>query len=68
MPRKILTVDDSRTMRDTAFYTLKGAGFEVLESEDGPKALAAFATGTLAPPTECHGRLPSTPDLTEVTP
>jgi two-component system, chemotaxis family, chemotaxis protein CheY len=44
MPRKILTVDDSRTMRDMVSYTLKGAGFEVLEAEDGLKALGVLAT------------------------
>ena len=33
MKRKILTVDDSKTMRDMVSYTLKGAGFEVLEAE-----------------------------------
>ena len=44
MPRKILTVDDSRTMRDMVSYTLKGAGFEVLEAEDGVKALGVLAT------------------------
>ena len=43
MPRKILTVDDSRTMRDMVSYTLKGAGFEVLEAEDGLKALSVLA-------------------------
>ena len=43
MPRKILTVDDSRTMRDMVSYTLKGAGFEVLEAEDGVKALGVLA-------------------------
>lgn len=44
MPRKILTVDDSRTMRDMVSYTLKGAGFEVLEAEDGLKALGVLAS------------------------
>ena len=44
MPRKILTVDDSRTMRDMVSYTLKGAGFEVLEAEDGVKALGVLAS------------------------
>lgn len=44
MPRKILTVDDSKTMRDMVSYTLKGAGFEVLEAEDGLKALGLLAT------------------------
>ncbi len=40
MPKRILTVDDSKTMRDMVSFTLKGAGFEVVEAEDGVKALA----------------------------
>ena len=39
MPRRALTVDDSRTMRDMVGFTLKNAGFEVLEAEDGRQAL-----------------------------
>ena len=33
--KKIITIDDSKTMRDMVSFTLKGAGFEVLEAEDG---------------------------------
>lgn len=39
MAKRVLTVDDSKTMRDMVSFTLKGAGFEVLEAEDGVKAL-----------------------------
>ncbi len=39
MRKRILTVDDSKTMRDMVSFTLKGAGFEVVEAEDGAKAL-----------------------------
>jgi two-component system, chemotaxis family, chemotaxis protein CheY len=42
MAKKVMTVDDSRTMRDMVSYTLKSAGFEVLEAEDGAKALAVL--------------------------
>ena len=35
MPKIALTVDDSKTMREMVAFTLKGAGFEVLEAEDG---------------------------------
>ena len=35
MARRILTVDDSKTMRDRVAFTLKGARFDVLEAEDG---------------------------------
>lgn len=38
--KRALTVDDSRTMRDMVSFTLKNAGFEVMEAEDGKDALA----------------------------
>lgn len=40
MPKRILSVDDSKTMRDMVSFTLKRAGFEVVVAEDGVKALA----------------------------
>lgn len=39
MSRKILAVDDSRTMRDMVAHTLKGAGFDVVTAEDGAEAI-----------------------------
>jgi two-component system, chemotaxis family, chemotaxis protein CheY len=42
MPKRILTVDDSKTMRDMVGFTLRGAGFEVIEAEDGVRALAVL--------------------------
>ncbi len=39
MSKKALTVDDSKTMREMVAFTLKGAGFEVLEAEDGQDAI-----------------------------
>lgn len=42
MAKKILAVDDSKTMRDMVNFTLKNAGFDVLEAEDGLKALSVI--------------------------
>lgn len=42
MTKRILTVDDSRTVRDMVTFTLKKAGFDVAEAEDGRAALAVL--------------------------
>jgi two-component system chemotaxis response regulator CheY len=39
MTKLVLTVDDSKTIRDMVSFTLKNAGFDVIEAEDGVKAL-----------------------------
>ena len=39
MAKHVLTVDDSKTMRDMVAYTLRSAGFKVSEAEDGQNAL-----------------------------
>ena len=39
MKKKVMTVDDSRTMREMVAFTLKGAGYEVVEAHDGQHAL-----------------------------
>lgn len=43
MNKRALAVDDSKTMRDMVSFTLKSAGFEVIEAEDGKDALAKLA-------------------------
>lgn len=39
MSKKILTVDDSRMMREMLLMVLSGAGFDVVQAEDGQEGL-----------------------------
>jgi two-component system, chemotaxis family, chemotaxis protein CheY len=43
MTKTVLTVDDSRTMRDMLRLALSGAGFSVVQAEDGVLGLEALA-------------------------
>jgi two-component system chemotaxis response regulator CheY len=40
MPKTIMTVDDSASVRQLVGYTLRSAGYEVVEAVDGQDALA----------------------------
>jgi len=44
MCKTIITVDDAATMRKMVAFTLRGAGYEVLEAGDGCEALASLKT------------------------
>lgn len=44
MGKLALTVDDSKTMRDMVSFTLKSAGFEVIEAEDGKDAISKLGS------------------------
>jgi two-component system chemotaxis response regulator CheY len=46
MAKTVLTVDDSKTMRDMVSFTLKGAGYNILEAEDGKVALDVLKANT----------------------
>jgi len=45
MAKKIMTVDDSASVRQMVSFTLKGAGYEVMEGCDGKDALAKLSAG-----------------------
>jgi len=45
MPRTVLVVDDSVTIRQMVSFTLKEAGFTVLEAIDGQDALQRLGSG-----------------------
>ena len=47
MGKRVLAVDDSKTMRDMVSFTLKGAGYEVLEAADGLLALDALGSSSV---------------------
>ena len=47
MSKKVLAVDDSKTMRDMVGFTLRGAGYDVVEAEDGEDALGKLVGGAV---------------------
>jgi two-component system, chemotaxis family, chemotaxis protein CheY len=44
MPKTVLLVDDSASIRQVTVPSLRGAGFQVLEAEDGLQALERMKT------------------------
>lgn len=44
MSKRIMTVDDSASVRQMVTFTLKGAGYEVVEAIDGKDALSKLQT------------------------
>ena len=40
MAKTVLAVDDSASLRQMVAFTLKGAGYDVVEAEDGADGLA----------------------------
>lgn len=47
MSKTVLAVDDSKTMREMVSFTLKDAGFNVLEAEDGRAALTVLESASI---------------------
>ena len=43
MAKRVMTVDDSKTMRDMVAFTLRAAGFQVTAAEDGRQAISLLA-------------------------
>jgi len=43
MKKKVLTVDDSRTIRNMLLVTLNNAGFETVQADDGVERLEVLA-------------------------
>lgn len=44
MPKKFLVVDDSASMRQLVSFTIKEAGYDVLEAENGKAAIGKLST------------------------
>jgi len=47
MSKTILTVDDSKTMREMVSFTLKGVGYNILEAEDGQQGVSVASSNSV---------------------
>jgi len=45
MSKRIMTVDDSASVRQMVAFTLRGAGYDVVEAADGKDALSKLSGG-----------------------
>ena len=65
MKKKVLTVDDSRTIRNMLLVTLNNAGFETVQAEDGVEGLEVLEDANpdviVLPPLFSHTGAPATP-------
>ena len=59
MAKRIMTIDDSKTMRDMLMLTLSDAGFDVLQAVDGQDGLDVLGDETRrrrsSPTSTCRG-------------
>lgn len=58
MPKTILVVDDSGTVRQQVSMALKQAGFAIVEAADGQEALAALASNRAIDMVVCDVNMP----------
>lgn len=64
MAKKILIVDDSASIRQIVSLTLKGAGYEVVEAQDGQQALDMLAGGEKVNLVICDVNMPQVDGIT----
>lgn len=64
MAQKILIVDDSASIRQIVGLTLKQAGFEIVEAEDGQSALEILASGDKVNLIVCDVNMPQVDGIT----
>ena len=58
MAKKIIVIDDSQTVRQQVSMVLKGAGYEVIEAEDGIEGASAIKANAGASLAICDVNMP----------